>query len=234
MLGVGMRCLLWFLALAICPALALAGPTHDLAAMRNEAALHLRELASQAFADARISVDIDAADPRLRLPHCGRLVFFLPAGSHPWGSGNLGVRCESPAWSLYLTYRIRLRGPALVARQPLPANQALTGNEAITTDIEYTGDPRRYPRDPGMIRGTALIRPVTAGSPISIDMLRREPVIRAGQRVRIIVDGGGFLVGQEGIAQQQAFAGDSIRLKTTSGRQVQGVAQPDGTVRVRP
>ncbi len=229
-----MRCLLGFLAMLIGPACALAGTDQDLEAMRVGAARHLQRLARDAYPDAEVHVDVDKADPRLRLGHCDQPVFFLPIGNHAWGSGNLGVRCESPVWSLYLGFHIRLRGPALVTCQPLPANQRLSGNDLRLANIEYVGDPGRYPRDPDKLRGAMLTRPLPAGAPISVDRLRREPIIRSGQRVRIVAGGTGFEIGQDGIAQQQAAVGDSVRLKTMAGRVVQGIAQADGTVRVQP
>lgn len=235
MFGVGVRCpaVLFGCLAAALPAA--AGEHHDLDALRDGAAAHVRELASQAYPDSRVTAEVGSADPRLRLARCARAEFFLPLGNRPWGSGSVGARCREPAaWTIYLTYRLRIRGPGLRARHPLPAGQRLDGNDVDVAEVEYAGDPGRYPRDSARIAGMQLLRPLAAGAPVRVDMVRRHPVIRAGQKVLVRVEGAGFQVSQHGIAQEQAAAGESVRLKTVSGRVIQGVAQDDGSVRVRP
>jgi flagella basal body P-ring formation protein FlgA len=69
---------------------------------------------------------------------------------------------------------------------------------------------------------------------LAIDMLRRPQVVRSGQRVRVVVEGSGFQVSQEGIAQNNAHAGETVKVKLDQKRFVQGTAQADGTIQVRP
>lgn len=236
MLGLGIRCLLLSLTVAPwLPGQAAADGRQDLTALRDGAAGFLRGESRSAHPDSEALVEVEPADPRLRLPRCQAPGYFLAPGSRPWGSGSVGVRCDRPSnWSLYLTYRIKLRGPALVARHPIPARQRLGLADLVLDTVEYTDDPGKYPRDPARLRGVVVTRAVPAGEPINIDMVRRLPLIRAGQRVRVLVEAPGFQISQEGIAQQQAGIGETIRLKTAQGRIIQGVVQPDGTVRVQP
>jgi flagella basal body P-ring formation protein FlgA len=230
-----MRCLLLLAIALLLPGAAAAETWQDLQVLRQGAAAFLSRESTSVYPDSQASVEVEAADPRLRLPRCPAPIYFLAAGSRPWGSGSVGVRCDGrSAWSLYLTYRIRLRGPALVARHPIPPRQPLAATDLVADNVEYADDPGKYPRDPSRLLGAVLTRPVAGGTPIRIDMLHRPPLVRAGQRVRILVEAPGFLVGQEGIAQHQAAAGETVRLKTAQGRIVQGTVQADGTVRVQP
>jgi flagella basal body P-ring formation protein FlgA len=59
-------------------------------------------------------------------------------------------------------------------------------------------------------------------------------VIKAGAKVRLQVGTTTFTVSQEGIALNTAAPGELVRVKTPSGRIVQGTARQDGTVDVRP
>jgi flagella basal body P-ring formation protein FlgA len=52
--------------------------------------------------------------------------------------------------------------------------------------------------------------------------------------VRVVVEGSGFQVSQEGIAQNNAHAGETVKVKLDQKRFVQGTAQADGTIQVRP
>jgi len=176
-----------------------------------------------------------AVDPRLRFPDCPAPQFFLPSGNRPWGSGNLGVRCDAPEpWSLYIGYQIQLRGPALVAKRPLAARAPLAAADWDLKAADYSTDPGAYPRDLLRFPGATLSRPVTAGTPLQVDMLRRPRVVHSGQRVRVVVEGAGFEISQEGLAQNSAHPGEAVKVKLGDHRFVQGTAQADGSVRVSP
>jgi flagella basal body P-ring formation protein FlgA len=230
-----MRCLWFLLAMTLLALPAAASPWQDWDRLRRQAADYLLGQAKAGHPDATARVEMGVVDARLRFPACPAPQFFLPAGSKRWGSGNLGVRCEAPEpWSLYLGYQIQLRGPALVARRPLAARTPLAAADWETRDADYAGDPGSYPRDLGLFPEATLTRPVVAGTPLQIDMLRRPQVVRAGQRVRVVVAGAGFQVSQEGLAQNSAHAGDAVKVKLGDKRFVQGTAQADGSVRVLP
>lgn len=231
-----MRCLLVLLALVqIYSAPALAAAIDGPNSLRAAANRFLNTQANTAYPDSTVNVLIGPVDERLDLSDCSSASFFLPPGSHPWGAGTLGVQCSAPSHLIfYLTYRIRLHGPALVAARPMASNYAPRTGDIEKRVIEYMGDPGRYLRDSANLHGATLIMPLTKGAPLSIDMLRIPPIVQAGQQVRIVSGGPGFQVSQIGVAQQQAKVGDLLRLKLSSGRYVQGVVQEDGTVYVAP
>lgn len=231
-----MRCLLTLLTtlLAALPAMA-SPPYQDWEGLRRSATAYLLQQAAEHYPETRAVVELGGIDPRLRFPHCPQPSFFLPTGQRAWGNGNLGVRCEAPeAWSLYLGYRLQLRGPALLATRPLAARAPLLAADWAIKDTDYDADPGAYPRDLTQYPGATLVRPVAAGTPLQIDMLRRPQVVRSGQRVRVLVSGTGFQVSQEGIAQNSAHAGENVKVKLADRRFVQGTAQADGSVRVNP
>lgn len=232
-----MRCLqvLPIPLLILLQASAWAQPRQDVAALRAAASQYLSAQVASAYPEAHSEISIGPVDPRLNLTPCSNLGFALPAGSNPWGSGNLRASCTAPSpWSLYLTYRVRLTGPALLAKRPLAVGEHPGPGDLETGMTEYAGDPGRYPKNQSELRNAALTRPLAKSHPVTIDMLRVPAIIKAGQKVRIVVDGNGFQINQEGVAQAQAGSGDTLRLKTPSGRFVQGTVQADGSVRIRP
>lgn len=202
--------------------------------LRSAAQRHVAEQAAAAYPAARAEVSIGAIDPRLNLPACSDLKLNLAPGSRLWGAGNLAAECTAPQpWKLYLGYKVTLKGPALFSRRALPAGSTPAPGDLVAGTTVYDGDPGRYPVDPSSLASATLTRPMPANYPITVELLRIAPVIKAGQKVRALLSGAGFQVGQEGIAQSQARPGDVLRLKTPSGRFIQGVVQPDGTVRVQ-
>lgn len=216
-------------------AFANAYATQDLASLTRLATEWLRAQAASRYTDVDIEVEVAPPDARLRLVACPEPRFSLAQGSHPWGKGSLGMRCQSPTtWSLYTAYTVRLAGPALVSKHAARARQTLNADDMELRRTAYQADPDLYPRDPTRVQGSQLTVPVAPGTAIRADMLRRPPAIKAGQRVRLVAEGPGFRIGQEGVAQQAGAVGDLVRVKTSGGKIVSGTVQADGTVRAHP
>ncbi|MDW8323565.1 MAG: flagellar basal body P-ring formation chaperone FlgA [Burkholderiales bacterium] len=205
-------------------------------ALREAARRYLIEALARTDAGLRAQVEIGPLDPRLRLPPCAQPEFFLPPGARLQGHGSVGVRCGQAAspWTLYLGYRIHLAGPALVARVPLAARQTIRPEDVEVRVIAYERAPGDYLRERAQLTGAILAHPVAAGQALTIDRLSHTPLIRPGERVRLQVEGAGFVVSQEGTAQNAAAVGEVVRVRTDAGKIIQGVATADGSVRVRP
>jgi flagella basal body P-ring formation protein FlgA len=216
---------------AFLPVQAHAGTSEPL---RAAALSRLADLTAAAYRSAHAEISVGSIDPRLNLPACADLKLDPAPGSRLWGAGNLVAECISPQpWKLYLSYKVTLTGPALLARRALAAGSTPAPGDLMPGTVIYAGDPGRYPVEAAGLAGATLMRPLPAGQPVTVDLLRTPVIIQAGQKVRAVLSGAGFQVGQEGIALGQAKAGDVVRLKTPSGRFIQGVVQPDGTVRIQ-
>lgn len=212
-----------------------AGSPQNMQVVYQEAERWLQQQAVETWPGVTAEARSGTVDDRMRLPACRELQFSLPAGSRLGSSGSLAVRCQAGArWSLYITYRMRLSGPAWVARHALPARSLLHMADLEARTIEYEFAPSAYLQDGPLPGGTYVTRPVDAGRPLLSSWLARHPVVMAGQRVRLVAQGQGFSVSQEGQALNAALAGATVKVKTGSGRIVHGTAQDDGSVRVLP
>ncbi|MFN3594028.1 MAG: flagellar basal body P-ring formation chaperone FlgA [Thiobacillaceae bacterium] len=209
----------------------------DLGSLRQLAERFLHEQVSAADAALTARIEIGPVDDRLRLPRCGRPPApFLPPGARLHGNGNLGLRCDDAIrpWTLYLTYKISLQGPALVARAPLGARQPLKAGDVELRSIVYERPTGDYLRDATLLEGAMTARPLPAGQPITVDSLLRSQTVRAGQRVKVWLPGAGFVVSQEGTALNAAAPGELVRVRTDAGKILQGRAGTDGRVRIDP
>lgn len=232
-----MRCSLFCLVLqvAVYPMSVLADAIDGPEALRDAAGRFIGGQIAAAYPDSRAEIEIGPVAEHIFTPVCLATHFSLASGSRLWGAGSLAVQCDAPSpWSIYLTYRIRLKGPALTARRPLPSRYSPSAQDLVKAEVEYAMDPGRYLHDTANLRGTVLAMPLAKGNPVTIDMLQVKAIIQAGQRVRIRSDGPGFQISQEGTAQRQAGVGELLRLKLGSGRIVQGIVRDDGTVYIGP
>lgn len=231
-----MRCLLVLLILMqFCPIPAWAETIHGPKSLKAAASRYLEGQIASAYPGSTAEIAIGPINDRLSSTECTSVSFFVTSGSSLWGTGMLGVQCDAPtSWNMYLSYKIHLRGPALVALRPLASHYTPTAQDLAKREIEYDMDPGRYPRDPASLRNSNLTMSIAKGTPLTVDLLRTPPIIQAGQEVRIVANGPGFQISQQGIAQQQAGVGDLLRLKLASGRYIQGTVQEDGTVYIKP
>lgn len=212
-----------------------AAASQDMQIPRQQAAAWLEQRARAAWPGVTASAEVGRVDSRLRLPACAGFEFDSVGGGPPGISGSLEARCVSPvAWRIFLGYRLRVSGPAWVARRNLPAREKIAGPDLEKKLIEYETIPNAYLDPAHLPAGAVLNRPLARGEALREAWLSRPPVILPGQSVRVQARGEGFRVVQEGVAQGRAAAGERIRVKTRSGRMVEGVALENGDVEVAP
>ncbi len=171
----------------------------------------------------RVEVQVGRIDPRLQLAPCGRIEPYLPPGARLWGRTTIGVRCvEGARWATLLPVTVSVFGPALVAAVPLAAGAAVTPADVRLEEVDLTRESAPPVADPSHLAGRVLTRAIVAGQPIRQDWLRLPPVVSAGDPIRIRLVGQGFTVISEGVAMAPAAEGQTLRVRTESGRVVVG------------
>jgi flagella basal body P-ring formation protein FlgA len=175
--------------------------------------------------------DVDA---RLQLAPCGRTEVFLPAGARFWGRSIAGVRCLDGAhWSITLPVTVRVFGPALVAARPLSAGSPVSAEDVRTTEVEWTREAQGVVTTAAQLDQRVLARPVGIGQPIALNALRAPQAVGQGEPVRVVGRGNGFSIVADGVALASAVAGQSVRVRTESGKILTGTARPGRLVEVQ-
>ncbi len=218
-------------------ALILAAGTLQAAALQQDAApiyaaadeLLRRESAGL---PGRISLEIGKLDARVSRPACARLQAFFPAGSRAWGQTSVGVRCASPAWTLYLPARVTVSGDYLVAARPLALGQEITATDLVVQQGELTQLPAGVLTTTSQAIGRRLAHGVQAGQPLRRDAVREPPAVVQGQAVALIVHGPGFKISSQGVALGKAPEGDRVQVRTGSGSVISGIVRPGPVVEI--
>lgn len=162
---------------------------------------------------------------------------FLPPGGHLLGQGTLGIRCPAPSdgaapWVLYVPVYVHLKTTLVVASRPLSPEHVLEEQDLV----EQQGEAQR----PDVVTrmsdavGKVLKQGVASGQALHLSMLRPVFVVHKGQTVPVVVEGHGFKISTEGQAMNDAVSGDTVQVRTASGRLVTGIAGNDGQVEVSP
>lgn len=180
-----------------------------------------------------VTVTAGALDPRLHLPACPAMEFFVPTGSRLWGNSNVGVRCPAPStWTVYVPVTIRITADIVFAARPLQSGQKLSEADILIKSDDITQFASGVITDPRQALGKIVSLGVAAGYPLRIDMLRAPHVIQQGQSVKIVAKGPGFQVNAEGKALTNAAAGQIVSVRTPSGQVIKGTAREGGFVEV--
>ena len=213
------------LALALLPAAAAAEAPS--AALAQEVQRFAAESTGRQVAPGlRLEVEVGQLDPRLRLAPCARVEPYLPAGTRLWGKAHVGVRCASGPthWNVYLPITVHVFGRALVAAAPLPAGTTLAAADLAEAEVDLAAAPAFAAARAASLVGRNLARAVAAGAPLREADLKARQWFAAGDTVRIVAEGGGFVVSGSGQALSPGIEGRSVRVRTEGGRIVSGEA----------
>lgn len=176
--------------------------------------------------------EVSVPDTRIRLAACASPEFSLAPGARLRGPTLIVASCPRHGWRLNLNARIAIVAPALHVRRALPAGHVLDPADLELREIDIT----RHANPPlGRIEdaaGQVLNGGVGNGTPLFATQLRPVHRVKIGQKVRLVSGGAGFEVQSEGRALASAAVGDSLDVRTASGRVVSGRLREDGSVEV--
>jgi flagellar basal body P-ring formation protein FlgA len=217
----------WFLFLALPVA---AEPALD---ARVQA---LAEAASRATLGSglRAEVEVGRLDARLKLAPCADVRPYLPVGMRLWGSARIGLRCHDAAvrWNVFLPIDVKVYGTALVAAAPLPSGHVLAANDLRLAEVLLSAAPTPAVAHTEAALGRALARPLAAGDTLRSTDLKARQFFAAGDTVRVVAAGAGWRIAGEGQALAGGIEGRPVRVRTESGRVVEGLPRAEREVEV--
>ncbi len=220
-------------------ALLLLAPLCAGAAVLDDAlTLQVQSLADEASRRAapglRVEVRIGQLDPRLKLAPCTTVQPYLPAGIRLWGAARIGLRCADAGvrWNVFLPITVDVFGPGLVTATALPAGAVLGAADLKLGSVNLSASPSAALTLSATAVGRTLARPLSAGDALRDADLRARQWFAAGDNVRIVAGGSGWRIHGEGQALNPGLEGQTVRVRTESGRIVSGLATGDRMVEV--
>jgi flagella basal body P-ring formation protein FlgA len=174
----------------------------------------------------RVEVITGRLDTRLRLAPCDQVQPYLPTGARLWGKARVGLRCVKgvTAWNIYVPVTVNVYGPALVSSAALPAGHVLAAEDFHQAEVNLAEDLLNAPlTDGALLLGRTLARPHAPGESLRQNSLKARQWFAAGDKVQIRVAGSGFAVAGAGEAVTAGMEGVPARVRTESGRMVQGM-----------
>jgi len=183
----------------------------------------------------RSEIRLGKLDSRLRVKPCDAgLEAFMSPGGRTMGNTTVGVRCPDPGgWSLYVTARIDVFGPVLVARQPLARGTAIQETDLELVERNLSDMPYGYYTASQSIEGQLAKRTITSATVITPQMLQAPNLVKRGQRVTLIVETGPLKIRSTGKAMNDGKSGDLVSVKSDGSlRTVDGIVISPGVIKV--
>lgn len=206
-------------------------PMQDHASLKAAADAFVRQQTA-GFA-GKVAFNVDDIDPRIALRSCSKIEAFLPSGSKLIGRVAIGVRCnEANGWSIFIPVQIKITRDLLVSARQLSTGQIVHEEDLARQSVETTQNIGIT--DPRQVIGKVLRYSVSSGYIFRDDMLRAPYSVKQGQSVKLSIQGEGFTLSSSGVALNNASEGESVQIRTSSGRVVSGTAKEEGVVQISP
>lgn len=177
-------------------------------------------------------IEVDANDVS-RHPACDALRVASLANTQLRSRLSVRVDCEGPSrWAAYIPVRLAVNGSYVSTARVVQAGERLGPGQLTLQQGDLIGLPDDTVfRLQDAVGHTAAVR-LRAGQPVRAGSLRPPGMITHGQKVRVIVNGSGFVASSEGEALGSAAPGETLRVRTPSGQIISGVVTPEGTVEI--
>lgn len=174
-----------------------------------------------------------AVDERLKLARCGRPLDAAIERPIERGRGTVLVSCSGPSpWRLFVPVRVREDVAVLVLARNVQPGHVLTADDVTVERRSSASLPHDYLSGGAEAIGLAVRRTQTAGAVLTAAALEAPEVVRRGELVTLAAGAGPVSVRAEGVALEDARLKQRLKVRSASGRVIEGTAEGPGLVRV--
>jgi len=186
-----------------------------------------------ALQNGAADVEVVAVDDRLKLPECGDALRTEMQRVIQRGSGTVAVSCQGPEpWRLFVPIRVTQQLPVVVLRRSVQPGEVLGANDLEVRQLASAGLPFDYVGKAELAVGQTVRRSQPAGAVLLAAALEQPLGVERGALVTLIATNATVQVKAEGVALEPGRLKERVRVRSASGRVVEGVVEAPGQVRV--
>lgn len=179
------------------------------------------------------TIEAVAIDERLKLNRCATELDAKIERPITRGYGTVAVSCSSPApWRLFVPVRATDDVAVVVLARNVQPGEALTAADVAVAKRSSTSLPYDYLSDSAQAIGLTMRRTQPAGAVLTAAALEQPEVVRRGELVTLTAGDGPIAVKSEGVALEAARLRQRLKVRSASGRIIEGTAEGPGLVRV--
>ncbi|WP_325078964.1 flagellar basal body P-ring formation chaperone FlgA [Klebsiella aerogenes] len=208
----------------------LVGLLCSLSARADTLSTQIESFIKSKFNDNAVQVKVLVRTPPAQWPPCELPQLSLPPNARIGGNISVSARCGQER--RFIQTQVQVFGRYLAAARGISGGTPLTPADVVLKSGRLDTLPPRTLTDSKKALGAVTLRNISPGQPLTLSMLRRAWVIKAGQPVQVMAEGDGFSISGAGKAMNNAAAEDSVRVRMVSGKIVSGIAGEDGSIRI--
>lgn len=169
-----------------------------------------------------VTIDINPLDHRIKLTRCEiPLETFSPSNPGNKGKYTVGVKCSSPKpWTLYVTAKVGLEGPVVVARRDLSRGTAIDAGDVQLVTQNTNQLLRGHFDTLSQVVGRTLKRNLRRNQVVTPSLLVVQKTIHRGQMVTILAGHSGIEVRMKGKAMRNGNPGELIPVQNLSSKKM--------------
>jgi flagellar basal body P-ring formation protein FlgA len=183
--------------------------------------------------DSGATVEAVGVDERLKLPACAAALQTEWQRPLRAGQGVVAVSCPTgDSWRLFVPVRAVEQVAVVAAARSLQAGEIVAASDLVRVTKPSSSLPYEYVTSFDQAVGRTVRRTLPPGTILVSGALERAEIIERGAIVTLVSGSGPVLVRSEGVALEPAGLKQRVRVRSRSGRIVEGVVEPSGEVRV--
>ncbi|CAI0822111.1 flagellar basal body P-ring formation chaperone FlgA [Serratia quinivorans] len=210
--------------------LLLAALLFSLNARAEDLAAQIESFVTSQFSGSPVQVKVLVRTPAALWPACEFPQLSLASNARRWGNISISARCGQER--RFIQTQVQVIGKYLVSARSVNAGSKLTAADIKLKSGRLDTLPPRTLSEAGKALGAVSLRNISPGQPLTLAMLRRAWVIKAGQAVQVTAQGDGFNISGSGKAMNNAATEDSVRVRMATGQIVNGIVGDDGAIRI--
>ncbi len=169
-----------------------------------------------------VKIEVNPLDHRIKLTRCELPVeTFSPSHPGSKSKSTVGVKCSSPKpWTLYVTAKLILEGPVVIAKRDLSRGTAISANDVQLVTQDTNRLLRGYFDTLPQVVGMTLKRNLRRNQVVTPSLLVVQKTIRRGQMVTILAGHSSIQVRMKGKAMRNGNPGELIPVQNLSSKKM--------------
>lgn len=201
-------------------------------AIKNQIEQSLKATLPDSSWEARLlSLDMPS---ELNVPHNGS-VQVVPLSSRPRGQATFEVQImqnDRIVERKWLNGRVQFLAAVATLKRDVTSRAKISDRDVTWLKRDFTFN-MDVPAQRSDLDAAVTKMALKSGSMVLRSQLERELAVRFGDEVDVMAGDDSFSVTIHGIAQQNGYIGDSIKVKTTGNKTLTGILASRGTINVR-
>lgn len=188
----------------------------------------LSELVDPALLPPGASVDVKfvKADERIGSLQCPAALFANTAGNKMWGRTYVRVQCVgSDTAPFFVGVDVKVWAPVLVVKGTVQSGQTLGLNDVEFRTMDLSQLSHGWVSELAHLNNKTAARQLWPGTLLKHDHLRGQALVKNGDTVKVMMKGPGFAIGGTAVAMGEAELGEVVKIKTSQGKILHGVAR---------